>query len=473
MQQEPLYLDLDGSLIRTDLLWESSLRLFFASPRTALRVPGWLIEGKARLKREIAQRVILDASTLPYHEGLLSYARAQSAAGRRIGLATASDARYGQAVADHLGFFDVVLASDGRLNLSGTRKLQAIQAHCDGEFAYAGNDHVDIAVWNGARHAITVGAPAGVVAALRKQDKLEVDFPDSNRRWLPLVKALRPHQWLKNLLVFLPLLPIAASLSPSSYLAGALAFLAFSVGASAVYLVNDLSDLDADRHHPRKRLRPFASGALPVAWGVALAPVLLVLALGLAAAVSMPFLAVLGLYLVTTTAYTFVLKRFAIVDVMALAGLYTLRVLGGSAAIGIRPSFWILAFSMFIFLSLALAKRCAELESMRRLDRSGAQGRGYAVSDVAMVQQMGVTAGYLSALVMALYLNTDEILLRYRHPELMWGVCPLILLWVSRIWLKAGRGQMHDDPLVFALRDRFSRWTVVLASGLVLAALLA
>lgn len=472
MPDKPLYLDLDGTLVRTDLLWESFIRLLFTHPAAVLRVPGWLSVGKARLKREIAERVTLNAATLPYHGGLLAYARAESATGRRVILATASDSKYGQAVADHLGLFDTVLASDGRHNLSGASKLSAIRSNCEGEFVYAGNDHVDIPIWERATRAITVDAPTAAVASLRRAGKLEADFPRPAGRLAHVLKAMRPHQWLKNLLVLLPLLPIAGSVSLSAVLACLLAFAAFSLCASAVYVVNDLSDLDADRQHPRKCTRPFASGDVPIAWGVAMVPLLLAGAFALAMWVSLPFVAVLGVYLALTTAYTFVLKRYAVVDVVALAGLYTLRVLGGSAAIGVPPSFWILAFSMFIFLSLALAKRCAELDSMRQLSRSSAAGRGYAVGDMGITQQMGVSAGYLASLVMALYLNSEEITLRYTHPELLWGVCPLILLWISRIWLKAARGEMHDDPLVFALRDRFSRWVLVMATALVLMALL-
>jgi len=472
MSDKPLYLDLDGTLIRTDLLWESCLRLLFAQPSLVWRLPGWLSAGKARLKREIAERVALDVTLLPYHQGLLDYAKGQSAAGRRLVLATASDARYGQAVAEHLGLFDTVLASDGDRNLSGPRKLEAIESNCADGFVYAGNDHVDIPIWERATRAITVGAPAPAVESLRRAGKLEADFPAAGSRVAPAIQALRPHQWLKNLLVLLPVLPIARSVGLSALLNCALAFAAFCLCASAIYIVNDLADLDADRQHPRKKLRPFASGTVPISWGIAGAPMLVAAAFAIAANVSPAFVAVLALYLATTTAYTFDLKRRALVDVMTLAGLYTLRVLGGSAAIGVRPSFWILAFSMFIFLSLALAKRSAELESMRRLSRHGALGRGYAVPDLGIVQQMGISAGYLSSLVMALYLNSDEIVHRYRHPELLWGVCPLILLWISRIWLKAGRGEMHDDPLVYALRDRFSRWVLVVAAALVLGALL-
>lgn len=469
----PLYVDLDGTLTRTDLLWESFVRLLFAQPLTALRVPLWLAGGKARLKREIADRVRLKAELLPYNDAVLDYVRAQRAAGRRIVLATASDMRYAQAVATHLELFDAVLASDGERNLSGSRKLAAIQADAQGAFVYAGNDHVDVPIWDQAAAGVTVEAPASAVAQLRSAGRLEADFPARHGAARPLLKALRPQQWLKNLLVFLPLLPLAASASTAWVVACLLAFLAFSLCASAVYVLNDLSDLDADRQHPRKRERPFAAGRLGIARGLGLVPLLLLSAFAIAAAVSLTFTLVLAVYLLMTTAYTFVLKRYAMVDVLTLAGLYTLRVLGGAAAIAVRPSFWILAFSMFIFLSLALAKRSAELDTMRRLSRTGAAGRGYRVEDLDIVRPMGVAAGYLAALVMALYLNTDEMMRRYQHPELLWGVCPLILLWVSRIWLKAGRSEMHDDPLVFALRDRFSRWVVAAAAVVVLAALLA
>jgi 4-hydroxybenzoate polyprenyltransferase len=463
--------DLDGTLLRSDLLHESFARLLLRQPLQALQAPWWLVGGKARLKQEIGDRVGIDAATLPYHEPFLAYLRQQRDNGRRLVLATASDRRYAQAVATHLGLFDAVLASDGKVNCSGSRKLAAIQADAGGRFAYAGNDHVDVVIWGQASAAVTVNAPPAAVEDLRAANKLEAEFNGQGASAFGLLKALRPHQWLKNLLVFLPLLPIATLVGIRAVLACVVAFMAFSLCASVVYLVNDLSDLDADRRHPRKRERPFASGRASMGAGLALLPALILAAALLASQLPAAFAGVLLLYLVTSSLYTFVLKRHAMVDVITLAGLYTLRVLGGAAAIAVKPSFWILAFSMFIFLSLALSKRAAELATMRKLDRQGAAGRGYQVSDLSLVQTMGVVSGYLSALVMALYLNTDEMLRRYHFPELLWGVCPLILLWVSRLWLKTERAEMHDDPMVFALRDRFSRWTMALAAILVLAAL--
>lgn len=469
---DPLFVDLDGTLIRTDLLVESFIELFKRHPLQALQAPFWLLRGKAYLKHRIADRIAVNPGALPYHTEFLGYLKAQHEAGRPLYLATASNSRHAEAVATHLGIFEGVLASDHNRNLSGHSKLDAIREQCPEGFVYAGNDRVDEPIWASAKAAVLVNAPAAVAARVNASKPVEAEFAGAPASLKPLLKAIRPHQWLKNLLVFLPLLPIANSASPAMVGMALLAFVAFSLCASSVYLLNDLADLEADRAHPRKRKRPFASGSLPVLSGVLLAPLLLASAFALTLWMPWQFATVLGVYWVSTTAYTFLLKRYALIDVITLAGLYTLRVLGGAAAILVMPSFWILAFSMFIFFSLALAKRYAELHAMRELDRAGARGRGYQVADLLTVQLMGVASGYLAVLVMALYLNSPEILDRYQHVQLLWGVCPLLMLWVSRIWLKSARGEMTDDPLVFAMRDRMSRYVLVASVGVILAALL-
>ncbi|TAK76662.1 MAG: UbiA family prenyltransferase [Aquabacterium sp.] len=471
----PLFVDLDGTLIKTDLLVESFLSLLVEQPLAALRAPMWLARGKSALKHEIAGRIELDAAALPYNEDLLAWLRQQREGGRRIFLATASNERLAQRVADHLGVFDGVLASDEARNLSGVRKLEAIRGVAGDDFTYAGNDHVDVPIWQAARGSIAVGAPAGILRDLKSRGNLEAEFEGGSGGLKALVRALRPQQWLKNLLVFLPLLPLAKAAGvqmPHMLLQCLLAFVAFSLCASAVYVVNDLSDLPSDRAHPRKRKRPFASGAASAVHGILAVPLLLAVAFAIAASVSWLFTTVLFIYLVITTAYTFLLKRYALIDVLTLAGLYTIRVIGGAAAIAVVPSFWILAFSMFVFYSLALAKRYAELDTMRALNREGAKGRGYHVADISAVQLMGISSGLLSVLVMALYINSPEILTRYRHPQWLWGVCPLLMLWVSRVWLKAARSEMTDDPLVFAVKDKMSRLTIAAAGLLVLASLL-
>lgn len=469
---KPLFVDLDGTLLKTDLLVESFIELFKRRPLSALAAPIWLLRGKAWLKHRIAEQVRLEPAGLPYHEEVLEYLRTQRANGRDVYLATASNGRYAKAIAEHLGVFNGVLASDESHNLSGTRKLELIRAMTPQGFSYAGNDHVDLPIWRAAESCVLVNVPESVSRQARVHTPVERDFGRYSGGLRTLLKAIRPHQWLKNLLVFLPLLPIANTADNGMWMSAALAFVAFSFCASSVYLLNDLSDLAADRAHPRKRDRPFASGALAPVVGLLLAPLLLMFAFAVSAFLPWYFAATLGIYWLSTTSYTFFLKRYALLDVVTLAGLYTLRVLGGAAAIGVRPSFWILAFSMFIFFSLALAKRYAELHSMRALSRSSASGRGYHVGDLPVVQLMGVASGYLAVLVMALYINSPEIVTRYQHVHLLWGVCPLLMLWVSRVWLKSSRGEMADDPLIFAVRDRMSRYVAICAVGLVLLAML-
>jgi 4-hydroxybenzoate polyprenyltransferase/phosphoserine phosphatase len=468
----PLFVDLDGTLIKTDLLVESFIGLCKRAPWMAVRAPLWLLRGKSYLKDRIAAQVSIDPSLLPYQAEMLAYLRGQKGQGREIHLATAANHRYAKAVARHLGLFDAVLASDEGNNLSGVRKLEAIRRMRPNGFIYAGNDHADVPIWEAADGAILVDTPDALARRVSRSKPVEARFNTQPCKLRTLLKAIRPHQWLKNFLVFLPLLPIATTAKLSMFAVAGVAFAAFSLCASSVYLLNDLSDLEADRAHPRKRNRPFASGALAPLYGVLLIPVLLVLAFGLTLLLPWKFAAILGVYWLATTAYTFVLKRHALIDVATLASLYTLRVLGGAAAIGVAPSFWILAFSMFVFFSLALTKRYTELHAMHELGREQTRGRGYNVADLQIVQLMGVASGYLSVLVMALYINSPEIAPRYQHLHLLWGVCPVLMLWVSRVWLKAARGEMTDDPLVFAAMDKMSRYLLAIAGALVVAALL-
>ena len=467
----PIFVDLDGTLIRTDLLVESFICLLKHHPLQMFLLPFWMLQGKANLKHKIAERISLNPAVLPYHAELLGYLKVQRESGRQIYLATASASRYAEAVAEHLGIFECVLASGRDRNLSGHNKLQAICECCPGGFVYAGNDTVDEPIWAFAQAVILVNTPVAVAARVSLSKPVEAEFASPPATLATWLKAIRPHQWLKNLLVFLPLLPIATSANQYMLSMALLAFGSFCLCASSVYIFNDLSDLEVDRGHPRKLNRPFASGSLSPLSGLLMAPLLLLLAFALALWMPWRFAVVLGIYWFAATSYTYVLKRYALIDVITLAGLYTLRVLAGAAAIAVKPSFWILAFSMFIFFSLALAKRSAELHTMRELNRTAAMGRGYQVVDLLVIQMMGVASGYLAVLVMALYLNSQEILGRYTHVQLLWGVCPLLMLFVSRVWLKSARGEMTDDPLVFAVRDRMMRYLLVTSFGLILAAL--
>lgn len=470
-KEVPLCIDLDGTLLRTDLLVESWFALFKSSVLLALLAPYWLIHGKARLKHEIAQRVDLDVHSLPYDKTFLEYLRNQFRKGRRLILTTASHKKYADKVAAYLGIFDEVIASNRESNFSGSVKSRLlVERFGDGGFDYVGNARIDLQVFPHARQTILVNPEHGVERAAKKLGNVDRVFNAKFGGLGSYVRALRPHQWVKNLLVFVPL-AAAHKLGNLELLGQAiLAFIAFGLCASSVYILNDLLDLPADRDHPRKRRRPFASGAASVKVGVAFIPLLLAAAMGITLMLPVTFLTVIAAYYVSTLAYSLWLKGKLMVDVLVLAGLYTLRILAGAAAVTIVLSFWLIAFSMFLFLSLAMVKRYSELLDLRNAGKNATKGRGYEVTDLATIQSLGAAAGYCAVLVLALYINSSEVRVKYAHPDMIWLLCPLLLYWISRMWQRAGRGQMHDDPIVFALKDRVSLWVGGASIAVILAA---
>jgi 4-hydroxybenzoate polyprenyltransferase/phosphoserine phosphatase len=464
----PLVVDLDGTLILTDMLHESALASLRDRPLDLLRLPLWLASGKAVMKQRLGTHFRFDPASLPYHPEFLSWLREQRAAGRRLVLCTASDQGIASAIGDHLGLFDEVVGSDGRQNLAGRHKaVWLAQRFGEQGFDYAGNSRADLRVWGAARRAILVNTSARVASAAHRQFPVEREFAAPLRGLATLRRLLRVHQWMKNALLFVPLFA-AHKFAQTDLWPGLLsAFAAFSLCASAVYVANDLLDLESDRQHPRKRLRPFASGAVPAWVGVALVPVLLAASSLLALQVRGAFPGWLLCYFLVTCAYSWVLKRMVLIDCLTLALLYTLRVIAGAAAIHNALSFWLLAFSVFLFLSLAFVKRYAELLTHLQQGRMRAHGRGYYASDAPLVQLLGVTSGYAAAVVLAMYLNSDAVVELYRVPEMVWGAVPVLLFWISWMWMQAHRGEMHDDPLVFAVKDPTS-----LVAGLAFAAVL-
>ena len=462
----PLYVDLDGTLIATDSLHESLFKLVRAAPLALLRLPLWLLQGRAALKREVARRTTIDVSTLPYRPEVLEFVRSARDAGRRIVLATASDARVARRVADHLGLFDAVLASDGEHNVKGAGKLAAIRADAGGKaFSYAGDHAVDLEVWRGADAAVVVSRSGGLARRAAGLTEVEAVIKPKRVGLGRYCYGLRLHQWLKNLLVFLPLMPVLHELTQSLVVNAALAFLAFGLMASGIYVLNDLLDLESDRRHHRKRRRPFASGDIPPATGLAMSALLGAASLALSVALlPLAFVGVLLIYAALTTAYSVALKRRAVVDVFSLAALYTLRVAAGTQATGQPLSFWILSFSLFIFLSLALAKRYVELTAAGVETVQLKRDRGYLPSDATFVLCTGVAAGQMSALLLSLYLQDQQMLSRYDNPTWLWVLVPVFLFWTVRIWLKAIRGVLHEDPVVFAARDWVSRLAVAIGA---------
>ncbi|OQW88115.1 MAG: hypothetical protein BWK72_10255 [Rhodoferax ferrireducens] len=453
----PLVVDLDGTLIHSDMLHESSLRLLGESPLSVLKIPFWLASGKAVLKRQLSDRLTFDPAALPYNEELVAWLRQQRSEGRRLVLCTASDQSVAVSIAAHLDLFDEVLASDGVVNLAGRRKAEALVArYGEKGFDYAGNSVADLPVWEHARHAIVVNASASLQQEAEACAEVEQVFESPAMGLGVWRKSLRVHQWLKNLLLFVPLFAAHRVGEFDMLLTLGLAFIAFSLCASSVYIANDLLDLESDRKHPRKCKRPFASGSLPIWQGVVVAPILLLASLGLASLVGEAFLSWLVGYFLLTCLYSFKLKQLVLVDCLMLAVLYTLRIVAGAAAVEMSLSFWLLAFSGFLFLSLALVKRFAELQVQLLHGKHQAAGRGYFTDDAPLVQMLGIVAGYTAVLVLALYLNSADVVRLYLAPEWIWGCVPVLLFWVSWVWLQAHRGQMHDDPLVFAVKDKAS-----------------
>ena len=441
LTQPPLVVDLDGTLVKTDLLLESVLTLIRKQPFYLFFFPFWLLRGMARLKHEIASRVSLDIAAIPLRTEFVDDLQRQRAKGRSLVLATGSDMSLALLVADRLNLFDLVFATSGTLNLCGqTKRDLLISRFGEKGFDYAASgSRDDRVVWHAARKAVSVKheTRANKAAAL--------------------LKALRPLHWFKNLLVFVPIFAAHRSHEIGLLEKSALAFVALGFCASAGYLLNDLIDLDADRHHPRKKFRPFAAGDIPLSYALVMIPALIVSGCILGALAS-PLLPVMLVgYFALSAIYSLHVKKVAILDVLFLAGLYTIRIMAGSAAVGIWASHWLLAFSTFLFFSLALVKRYGELAIMKRIDGEGAKARAYELSDAELLAAMGVASGYLAVLVLALYIASDKAQTLYAQRGLLWFICPLLLYWISHVWLTAHRGRMHDDPVVFAMGDQASR----------------
>lgn len=467
---KPLVVDLDGTLIKSDLLHETANQFLTRNPLRFYKLAQWLLAGKCALKTRLAETSDLDPAVLPYNELLVEWLRDQKAQGRKLVLATASHQGLANNLAAYLDLFDVVVGSDANINLrSEVKRDWLIEQYGENGYDYIGNEHADLKVWQAANRAHAVNPSPSLKTKLALLQNFDRTF-DSDRTSLvhSLIKALRPHQWVKNLLVFVPLLTAQKYTDFSSIAQTLISFMVFSMTASSVYILNDLVDVQDDRHHPRKRLRPFASGNLPLGLGWLVWPGLILLAFSLSIwQLSDRFTGVLLVYLLLTIAYSFRLKKSVMVDVLALAALYTLRIIAGAAAILVPLSFWLLAFSMFLFLSLAFVKRYSELKMVNLKNKPGSlRGRGYTPGDLEVVSTMGVASGYMSVLVLALYVQSSDIEKLYRTPQLVWLACPLMLYWISRNWLVAHRGEMHDDPIVYALRDSKS-WGVVVCLILV------
>ena len=461
----PLVIDLDRTLVKADLLFESLLALLRKQPLLLFLVPLWMLRGKAAAKHEIACRVSLDVTCLPWRRELIDYLKDQRAAGRFLVLATGSDMRIARQVADHLKIFDLVLATDGGINLCGKTKRDSLVSRFGEQgFDYAadGAGRRDLEVWAAARKAILVNPAPRVQTRVARVAGIEHVFADRDPKLAAALRALRPAHWLKNLLIFAPVFVAHRFHEVALLEKSILTFVAFGLCASSGYLLNDMFDLEADRHHPKKQFRPFAAGALPLSFALYMIPALAISGCILGALVS-PLLAVIVLaYFALSAAYSVYVKKVAVLDVLFLAGLYCVRLMAGSVAVGIWSSHWLLAFSIFLFFSLALVKRYGELIIMRRIHGDGAKARAYELSDAELLAAMGVASGYLAVLVLALYIASGQAESLYAGREFLWLLCPLLLYWISHVWLTAHRGRIENDPLIFAASDRTSQILILL-----------
>ena len=400
---------------------------------------------------------LIDAATLPYDPHVITYIKNYRARGGRTALVTASDQQIALMIAEYLELFDEVYGSDGVRNLKGPVKADFLAKHFEGtEFAYMGDATADLPVWKRADKIITVNASKTLK---RHTEQLGIEtehFSTLHVSLLSYLKALRPHQWLKNTLVFLPIL-VAHQLSTITFLYCLFTFIAFCLIASSVYVLNDLLDLKTDRAHPRKCLRPLASGNIPIAHGTWMVAGLLLAGLAVAIPLGWNFVLVMLTYYISAAAYSLHLKRLIIIDICMLAGLYTMRIMAGGVATDIQLSVWLLAFSIFFFFALAAIKRQAELVDNAQHGKLNASGRGYHVDDLPLVSVIGIGSGYMSVLVMALYINSPAVLELYTSPAVLWGICFVLFYWISHMAITTHRGGMHDDPLVYAIQDRISQ----------------
>lgn len=453
----PLCVDLDGTLVKSDTLEDSLLALARRHPERLLALPERLLHGKAAFKEFVTKSIALDVTHLPYNHKVLRYLEQQHRLGREIYLATGANVELARRVAIHLGFFSGVFGSNGDTNLTGNTKLEGLRASLkQQEFDYIGNSVTDLPLLAHATEPMVANPSLALKIKMKARGiHPAIEFQDRRSQLHSLIGAIRPHQWAKNLLVFLPVL-LAHSLNGNSLLKALLAFVCFSLTASATYIANDLLDIEADRYHSKKRRRPFASGNLSPIDGFALSVIFLAVAFAGARLLPLSYVGWLLLYATSTFAYSTFLKRIPLVDVLILSGLYTLRLLAGSAATGFPISHWLGGFSVFLFFSLAIAKRFTELEKLRASGAVPRNGRGYVLSDFEQLRTFGTSSAFAAVVIFVIYISGNEVMALYRKPALLWLMMPLMILWLCRVWLLASRGKLNEDPVVFALTDAMS-----------------
>jgi len=457
----PLYVDLDDTLIGTDILWEQIIRLAFQKPFLIPLMICVSFRGKALFKKWLSERVEVPVEHLPWSEVVVDHVRKHKDKGGSVILATATHRNIAFKINEHLGIFDAVLATNGDTNLKGSSKAEAIAEYNaslnERHYAYVGDSASDIPIWEKASEAWMVSRSHSLESQCRKAvPHLKVLESRGIGYFSSWITLLRIRQWSKNVLLFLPLLLAHKTTSPAVIISTSVAALSFCFAASGVYLFNDCSDVFKDRSHPLKKRRPLASGAIPLWRGVMASLILIVLAVSLAlSSVGKGFALILLLYLFSNVLYTCWIKSVAILDVVLLSLFYSLRIFAGGVASNVEVSKWLLAFSLFFFLCLAFGKRYQEIFLLKSSEVTE-HTRGYIPNDQSIISICGISAGFVSVMVLVLYVNSPEVLKLYRTPDLLWLLAPLGIYWIARFWMLVARGLMHDDPVFFALKDRVS-----------------
>ena len=461
----PICVDLDGTLVRTDTLAENIVAVM-RNLRVMALIPLWFLGGKAHFKAKIAEHRIPDPELLPYNKTVLRYLKKEKERGRMLYLVTAANKRVADAINIHLNLFDDIIASDLSQNLRGRKKAEAL-ANKFGKrkFIYLGNDATDLHVWKVAHSGILVNTSKRVAKKAVKIVKISDQFTDHTSNKFVLLKAIRVHQWVKNLLIFVPILTSGHFVDLVAWSSAITAFFAFCAGASATYLLNDIFDLEPDRKHPQKCNRPFASGALSIKVLFVVGPILLLL--GLLLAFLSKVLILLITYIVISLSYSIKLKKLPLIDLFVLSGLYTIRLFSGGEATEYHVSQWLLAFSGFLFFSLANVKRVAEIKLIKSLNRNESFSRSYSSEDALFLQTMGLASSFVSCLVLALYVQSNVAMNLYLNSKLLWCLVPIILFWQCRMWFSTSRGHMHSDPIIYAAKDWVS-WIVGISIVIVL-----
>ncbi|QWE10863.1 UbiA family prenyltransferase [Polynucleobacter sp. es-EL-1] len=465
---EPIVVDLDGTLIYGDCLHEQLNRAIFFHPLILVSAIWQLLQGKAKFKEFLSKNLSIDVTLLPYNEELIAWLKEKKEEGRTLVLATASNQELARRISDHVGIFDAVHASNDLVNLKGKAKAQLLN-QVYGQYEYIGNSGADLYVWQDAVKSYYVGKSQKIITALKGQQNFAGQFKARGSEFKSFIRALRPHQWLKNILVFVPVV-MAHQLSFYNLCSTFIAFLLFCAIASAGYLINDLSDVDSDRENKHKKKRSFASGAISLPFGWIVIPILLGSSLWVSFTyLPYQFACSVILYFILTILYTKVLKGFPNIDVFTLAFLYILRIQAGGYAVNISLSFWLITFSLFFFISLGMLKRFSELLEFNNFE-AVLPGRAYKKNDAAFIESAGIASGYIAIAVLALYIKDLNISNLYQSPQYIWFVCPVMLYWITRVWFLAQRGELHHDPVYFAAKDHVS-WllTAIIALCFVMA----